>query len=335
VIKTLIIDGNNLFKIGFHGVRDFYHEGRHVGGTWHFINTIRRFIDEQNFDKVVVFWDGVSNSSARKLIYPQYKEHRRSDFNEFKEDSFNEQKERIKQYLEEMFVRQIVIDNNEADDLIAYYCQISEDEIKTIFSGDKDLTQLISDKVSIYSPNSKQVYKNGDKIKIQFHEFPHQNIKTYKILSGDKSDNIDGIYYLGEKTLVKLFPELLDRTVTITDILTKAETLLKEDKDNKALQNLLSGKTKTGVYGEEFFIINEKIVDLSKPLITDDAKELVGLYYRESLDPDGRGYKNLLKMMMQDGFFKFLPKGDDAWVNFVRPFMKLTRKEKRNYKQIK
>jgi DNA polymerase-1 len=335
VIKTLIIDGNNLLKIGFHGVRDFYHEGRHVGGTWHFINTIRRFIEEQNFDKVVVFWDGNSNSSARKLIYPQYKEHRRSDFNEFKQDSFNEQKERIKQYLEEMFVRQIVIDNNEADDLIAYYCQISEDEIKTIFSGDKDLTQLISDKVSIYSPNSKQVYKNGDKIKIQFHEFPHQNIKTYKILSGDKSDNIDGIYYLGEKTLVKLFPELLDRTVTITDILLKAETLLKEDKDNKALQNLLSGKTKTGVYGEEFFIINEKIVDLSKPLITDDAKELVELYYRESLDPDGRGYKNLLKMMMQDGFFKFLPKGDDAWVNFVRPFMKLTRKEKRNYKQTK
>ena len=124
MIKTLIIDGNNLFKIGFHGVRDFYHEGRHVGGTWHFINTIRRFVDEQNFDKVVVFWDGISNSSARRLIYPQYKEHRRSDFNEFKQDSFDEQKERIKQYLEEMFVRQIVIDNNEADDLIAYYCQI-------------------------------------------------------------------------------------------------------------------------------------------------------------------------------------------------------------------
>ena len=89
------------------------------------------------------------------------------------------------------------------------------------------------------------------------------------------------------------------------------------------------------MYGEEFFIINEKIVDLSKPLITDEAKELVELYYRESLDPDGRGYKNLLKMMMQDGFFKFLPKGDNSWVNFVRPFMKLTRKEKRNYKQIK
>jgi len=335
VTKTLLVDGNNLFKIGFHGVKDFYHDGKHVGGVWHFINTIRRFIEEQNFDKVVVFWDGLGNSSTRKLLYPQYKEQRRNDYNEFKQDSFNEQKERIKQYLEEMFVRQIVIDNNEADDLIAYYCQISEDEHKTIFSGDKDLTQLISDKVSIYSPNTKQYYKNGDKIKIYHYEFPHQNIKTYKILSGDKSDNIDGIYYLGEKTLVKLFPELLDQTVTVTDILQKAESLLKEDKDNTALKNLLSGKTKSGIFGEEFFTINEKIVDLSNPLLSDEAKELVKLYYQESLDPDGRGYKNLMKMMMQDGFFKFLPKGDDAWVYFIKPFLKLTRKEKRNYKQTK
>ena len=47
------------------------------------------------------------------------------------------------------------------------------------------------------------------------------------------------------------------------------------------------------------------------------------------------GSLNFIKMMMEDGFFKFLPKGDDAWVNFVKPFLKLTRKEKRNHKQIK
>jgi len=335
VIKTLIVDGNNLFKIGFHGVKDFYHNGKHVGGVWHFLNTIRKFIDEYNFDKVVVFWDGDSNSSSRKIIYPKYKEHRRNDMNEFKQDSFNEQKERIKQYLEEMFVRQVLVDNNEADDLIAYYCQISENEHKTIFSGDKDLTQLISDKVTIYSPNSKKFYKNGDIIKLHDIEVPHDNVKTCKVLMGDKSDNIDGIYFLGEKTLIKLFPEILDQKVTITDILTKAEDLLKEDRENKILQNLLSGKTKSGIFGEEFFTINEKIVDLSNPLITEDAKELVELYYRESLDPDGRGYKNLIKMMMNDGFFKFLPKGDNAWVYFLTPFLKLTRKEKRKFKQTK
>lgn len=325
------MDGNNLVKIGFHGVKDYYHNGKHIGALWHFVNTIRRFIDEQNFDKVVVMWDGDDNSSTRKLIYPQYKEQRRDRDNEYKLDSFTEQKERIKQYLEDCYVRQINVDNNEADDLIAYYCQISDNEQKTIYSGDKDLTQLISDKVSVYYPRTKETYQLGSKIKCDIYEFPHQNIKTYKILSGDKSDNIDGISGLGEKTLIKFFPELLEKPVTITDILQKAENLLKENKNNKTLQNLISGKTKSGVYGEEFFTINEKIINLSNPLITDDAKELVELYYRETLDPDGRGHRNLIKMMMEDGFFKYLPKGDDAWVNFVRPFMKLTRKEKRNF----
>jgi DNA polymerase-1 len=331
VVKTLLVDGNNLVKIGFHGVKDYYHNGKHIGALWHFINTIRRFIDEQDFDKVVVMWDGDDNSSTRKLIYPQYKENRRDRDNEYKLDSFTEQKERIKQYLEDCYIRQINVDNNEADDLIAYYCQISENEQKTIYSGDKDLTQLISDKVSVYYPRTKETYHLGSKIKCDIYEFPHQNIRTYKILSGDKSDNIEGISGLGEKTLIKFFPELLEKSVSITDILEKTENLLKENKNNKTLQNLLSGKTKSGVYGDEYFVINEKIINLSNPLITDDAKELVELYYKESLDPDGRGHRGLIKMMMEDGFFKYLPKGDDAWVNFVRPFMKLTRKEKRNY----
>ncbi len=331
MIKTLLIDGNNLLKIGFHGVKDFFHEGKHVGGIWHFLNTTRRFIEEENFDKVVVFWDGENSSSARKIIYPQYKENRTFTKIDFKEESFSQQKHRVKQYLEEMFVRQVDIDNNEADDLIAYYCQISNDEMVTIFSSDRDLTQLISDNVSIYSPKTKLTYKKGDFIRLFEAEIPHYNVKTYKILSGDKSDNIDGIYYLGEKTLVKLFPEILDQEVTFTDVLQRAEILLAEDKENKVLQNLLSGRTKTGVYGNEFFEINNKIVDLSNPLITEEGKEIVELYYRETLDPEGRGYRNLIRMMMEDGFFKFLPKGDNTWVNFVKPFLKLTRKEKKKY----
>jgi DNA polymerase-1 len=332
MLKTLLVDGNNLMKIGFHGVKEYYHNGKHIGGIWHFLNTVRRFIEEQNFDKVIVFWDGEGSSSSRKLLYPQYKENRNKVPDEPKDESFNSQKLRVKQYLEEMFVRQVDVENNEADDLIAYYCQLASNESIVIFSSDKDLTQLISKNVSIFSPSAKQTYKNGDKIKLKEHEIPHNNILTYKILCGDKSDNIDGIYYLGDKTLFKLFPELLEQDVTIDDILTKAENLLKVDKDNTAIKNLLTGKTKTGIYGDEFFEINKKIVDLSEPLIDDDGKQMVELYYKETLDPDGRGHRNLIKMMMEDGFFKFLPKGDDAWVNFLKPFLKLTRKEKNNFK---
>lgn len=327
--RTLLIDGDNLLKIGYHGVKGYIHNGKHVGAIWHFINTTRRFIDEYNYDKVVVFWDGEGNSKSRKLIYPQYKENRKATpIKEEVESSILEQKNRIKQYLEEIFVRQIDIEGNEADDLIAYYCQISVDERKTIYSADRDIPQLISEQVCVYSPSTKKFYYSGDKIKFDYYEFPHENVKVYKILSGDKSDNIDGIYYLGEKTLVKLFPEILENKINISDILTKAEMLLNEDKNNSVLKNLLSGRTKTGVYGNEFFEVNEKIVDLLNPLITDDAKELVELYYKESLDPDGRGYKNLMKMMMEDGIFKYLPKTDDAWVYFIKPFLKLTRKEK-------
>ena len=329
--KTLIIDGLNLFKIGYHGVKDFYHNGKHIGGIWHFLNTIRRFIEEHNYDKVLVFWDGNENSLARKTIYPQYK-YKSEPENPIKEESFKEQKERVKQYLEEMFIRQINVDKNEADDLIAFYCQIAENENITIFSGDRDLTQLISKNVSIYSPNTKKTYKYGDKVKLKEIEVPHQNVKLCKILIGDKSDNIDGIYYLGEKTLVKLFPELLDNQVNLNDILIKAENLLKEDKDNSVLKNLLTGKTKTGIYGNEFFEINEKIIDLSKPIITEEGKNIVQLYYSETLDPDGRGHRNIIRMMMEDGLFKYLPKGDNTWVNFLTPFLKLTRKEKRNFK---
>jgi 5'-3' exonuclease len=266
------------------------------------------------------------------LIYPKYKLNRRNDSNEIKQDSYDEQKQRVKQYLEEMFVRQLEVENSEADDLIAYYCQISEDENKTIFSSDRDLTQLISEKVSIYSPSTKRYYKMGDTIKMSDFEVPHYNVKTIKILTGDSSDNIDGIFYLGEKTLIKFFPELLEKEVELSDILSKGEELLKENKDNKSLQNLLSGKTKDGIFGDEYYVINKKLIDLDEPLINQEGKELVETYYSESLDPDGRGYKNLIRMMMEDGLFKYLPKTDDNWIYFLKPFLKLTRKEKTKFK---
>ena len=336
MVKTLIVDGNNLLKIGFHGVKDFYNNGEHIGGTWHFLNTIRKFLEETNYNKVMVFWDSDTNSSQRKLIYPKYKMNRKSSPNdEDKTDSFNKQKTRVKQYLEDMFIRQLEVENSEADDLIAYYCQISLDEEKTIFSSDKDLTQLISEKVLIYSPNLKSYYRFGDNIKFKDCSIPHYNVMTFKILAGDTSDNIDGISLMGEKTLIKFFPEILDSEISLTDILIKGELLLKEQQKNVVLGNLLSGKTKEGIMGDDFFKINKKLVDLSEPLIDEEGKEMVREYYSESMDPDGRGHRNLIRMMMDDGFFKYLPKGDDSWVNFLKPFLKLSRKEKTKFRNKK
>jgi DNA polymerase-1 len=329
VIKTLLVDGDNLFKIGFHGVKEMYDNGDHLGGLYHFINILRRFLEEHNLDKVVVFWDGDSNSSIRKSIYPRYKANRRQDMNEYKYESYLQQKSRVKQYLEEIFVRQVEMINNEADDLIAHYCKVATDEDVIIFSADKDLTQLISERVTIYSPITKQYFKNGDMITINRVDIPHYNVLVTKIFTGDKSDNIDGIEGLGEKTLLKLFPDLQEMPCTINRLLDIARNN-EQKKKPKALENILTGKTKNGILGEEFYNTNMKIVDLENPLITDEGKELVEQIQTDTIDPTDRGYKNLMRLMMEDGLFKYLPKNDEAWVNFLRPFMKLTRKEKRN-----
>jgi 5'-3' exonuclease len=330
VTNTLLVDGDNLFKIGFHGAKDLFNDGSHVGGVYHFINTLRRFLEVHNHDKVVVFWDGDSNSSARKKLYPQYKENRRRDeMNEYKYESYLTQKSRVKEYIEEVFVRQVEMHDNEADDLIAYYCKIAIDENIIIFSADKDLTQLINERVTIYSPVSKSYFKQGDKITINKVDIPHQNVLVCKVFTGDKSDNIDGIEGLGEKTLIKYFPELQEKSCTIEELLDNARNI-PQTKPIKSLSNILTGKSKSGILGEEFYNMNKKIVDLLNPLITDEGKELVEQIHKDTIDPTDRGYKNLMRMMVKDGMFKFLPKNDEAWVDFLRPFMKLTRKEKRN-----
>ena len=328
-MKTFLIDGNNLYKIGYEGVRDLFSGNNHIGGIYHFINTIRKFLEEQNYDKVIVFWDSESNTSVRKELYPNYKAQRRNEMSEDQEESYLHQRRRVKQYLEEVFVRQLEVPNNEADDLIAQYCNIALDENITIFSGDKDFTQLISERVQIYSPNKKEYYKLGDMISLDKVNIPHQNVLLTKVFVGDTSDNISGIDGLGVKTLVKLFPMLQEKSCTITEILDNARLILQEKKVPKIIDKILTGHSKNGILGEEFYNTNLKIIDLGNPLVTDEAKELVEEVYKERIDPTDRGYKNLMKMMMADGLFKYLPKDDNAWINFLKPFLKLTRKEKK------
>lgn len=328
-MKTFLIDGNNLYKIGYEGVRDLFSGNEHIGGIYHFINTIRKFLEEQNYDKVIVCWDSESNTSVRKELYPNYKAQRRNEMSEDQEESYLHQRRRVKQYLEEVFVRQVEVPNNEADDLIAQYCNIALDENITIFSGDKDFTQLISERVQIYSPNKKEYYKLGDMISLDKVDIPHQNVLLTKVFVGDTSDNISGIDGLGVKTLVKLFPMLQEKSCTITEILDNARLIRQEKKVPKIIDKILTGHSKNGILGEEFYNTNLKIIDLGNPLVTDEAKELVEEVYKERIDPTDRGYKNLMKMMMADGLFKYLPKDDNAWINFLKPFLKLTRKEKK------
>ena len=335
-MSVLLVDGDNLLTIGFYGVKNYFYKGEHIGGIFHFLNTLRLSFENYHLDKIVVFWDGEDSSAQRRKIYCWYKESRKSRLKTEEEiSSYNYQRDRIKQYLEEVYVRQGEYKNCETDDCIAYYCQQQPDEKKIIFSSDGDLTQLVDDKTQLYNPSHRKLYKPKDTFIYDKEEVLIENITLVKMLCGDYSDDIAGIKGMGIKTLKTLFPEITTQPLTLDYIRYKTNFLFEQDKESKIVQNLITGVTKHGVLGDEFFDINNTIVSLEHPFLTDEARDSINELINENLDPEGRSYKNTMKMMMEDGLFNVLPKSDDAWIKFLNPFLKLTRKEKNIKKQLK
>jgi 5'-3' exonuclease len=334
--NTLLVDGDNLLTIGFYGQKNRLYKGQDIGGLFHFIYTLKRSFENHQLDKICVFWDGREGSQSRKKIYHLYKENRKHrNRTEEEINSYQRQRNRVKQYLEELYVRQAEFEFCEADDGIAFYSQTSPGEKKIIYSSDRDLVQLISDDVELYNPSHRKLYRKNDMIEYDHEQILIENVKLVKILCGDPSDNIHGIRNLGIKRLLNFFPEIKTKQLSLQEVRDQGDLIFKSDKDNKLIQNFLSGVTKTGVYGEEFFDMNNRMVCLDEPILTDEAKEGVLSLINDSLDSDGRSYKNTMKMMMEDGLFNLLPKSEDAWINFLNPFLRLTRLEKNKKKIIK
>jgi 5'-3' exonuclease len=334
--NVLLVDGDNLLTIGFFGLKNHFYKGVHIGALYHFVNTLRRAIEIHKIDKVVIFWDGEDGSSSRKKYYHQYKENRKTR-NKTEEEivSYDFQRNRVKQYLEELFIRQGEFEFCETDDSIAYYSQNSFNENIIIFSSDGDLTQLVSKNTRLFNPIHSKMYHLNDTFLYHHEHVRIENIKIIKILCGDPSDNIAGIKNLGIKRLISNVPELKTEEVTIEFIINRFNHLFENEKNkNSHVKNLLTGVTKYGVLGDEFFEVNKKIISLDEPFLTEDAKNNIISLINDIMDPDGRSYKNTMKMMMEDGLHLLLPKSDDAWVNFLNPFLRLIRKEK-NKKIIK
>jgi DNA polymerase-1 len=328
-MSVLLVDGDNLLTIGYYGAKNVFYRGTHIGGIYHFLNTLRRSFEEYQLDKIVVFWDGREGSQNRRKIYAHYKENRRERVRTEEDlQSYLYQRDRIKQYLEELYVRQGEFEYCETDDNIAYYTQNSPNERKIIYSSDGDLIQLVSENTQVYNPSHRKLYSQNDIIVYEHEEILIENVRLVKMICGDPSDNIAGIRGMGLKRLLSLVPELKNQPITVEQVKDRCNLLFEQDKHNKLIANFLTGVTKHGVLGEEFFDVNNRIVSLDEPFLTDDAKEVINLLISESLDQEGRSYKNAMKMMQEDGLFTVLPKSEDAWINFLNPFLRLTRKEK-------
>ena len=333
--ETLIVDGNALLNVAYHGAKNLYNsDGNHIGGIYQFFTILRKIILDQEPSKLFIFWDGKFSGKLRYEIYPEYKSNRDKNYHYDgpSDDPIRElQKIRIKQYAEELFIRQYEDDIVEADDCIAYYCNMmSPYENITICTGDKDLCQLIDDNVRIYYLSQKKFITKENYLSVFDHHY--ENATLVKVITGDSSDNIKGIKGVQEKTLIKLIPEIVQKKVTIQEIFT---ILVKEQSERKkplkAIENILNSVT-DGIQGNKVYEINEKIINLRKPLLTEKVINNINDLIDSPIDPDGRDNKNLFRMMNEDEFFNVIPGKIDGYIEYMRPFLKLIKKEKELFK---
>ena len=137
-------------------------------------------------------------------------------------------------------VQQVYVADCEADDVIGYISRymFPEDRI-VIASSDKDLYQLIDDRVTQWSPGQKRFITAID-VKEKF-GVPPSNMSLVRSFIGDPSDNITGIQGAGFKTMVKRFPALAeDRSLSVQDVLNAAAEGRTEKV--KLVRNILEGE---------------------------------------------------------------------------------------------
>ena len=333
-INTLLIDGEGLLKQGFHGAKQIQSKNGSIGTIYHFVNTIKRFYQDFGITKVVVFWEGENSKAYRQAYYPYYKSNRNQKVSIDEKHDLDRQRMRIKQYLEELFIRQVEIDGCEADDGIAYYTKNSPKENKIIYTNDRDLLQLIDDGTKVYLYGKKVVINKLNFM--NYFDYHYENVGLIKMIAGDTSDNISGLEGIGEGTVLKLFPELKKGGKTKEWIVERVNELLTDKPTSKPLLTIKEGRTKWGTYGTDYFGVMEKIINLSQPNVTEDLKLAINEMVNEALSPDGRGeIKVIMKMMVEDELLNFLPKYDDSFFVFWSSFITIIQKEKKLYEQTK
>lgn len=329
MLRTLVVDGNSLLKTSYHGIKNLYWKDMHIGALCGFMRTLQRVVRDNYINKVIVFWDSETSGKLKSDIYPLYKITRNNRFikNPNEKEEIWLQKERLKQYFEELYIRHYEDEFAESDDCVGFYSSHlkSKDETVILLSGDKDFFQLINDRVSLYYlPKKVIINKNNYKHYINYH---YRNSFLMKVIEGCNSDCISGIQGVGEKTLLDNFPELIKEEKTLEWVIGRSEELLKE-KNLKSLQNIVEGKSKNSeFYGEKFWETNKKIIDLTNPLILDETKENIIEITKTPINPDGRNIKNFLKLINEDGFVNCI--GGD-YTEFIKPFLNIIKNEQ-NY----
>ena len=191
----ILIDGSSYLYRAFFACPPLTNaNGEPTGAIFGVINMIRSLMNQYNPTHIAVVFDA-KGGSFRNEIYSEYKATR-----EEMPENLRPQIEPIHTILKAMGLPLLCIEGVEADDVIGTLAKQAEKEnLQVLIStGDKDMAQLVSDKVTLINTmNNTALDPQGvmDKFGV-----PPAKIIDYLALRGDNSDNIPGVAGIGEKT---------------------------------------------------------------------------------------------------------------------------------------
>ena len=191
----ILIDGSSYLYRAFFACPPLTNaNGEPTGAIFGVINMIRSLMNQYNPTHIAVVFDA-KGGSFRNEIYSEYKATR-----EEMPENLRPQIEPIHTILKAMGLPLLCVEGVEADDVIGTLAKQAEKEnLQVLIStGDKDMAQLVSDKVTLINTmNNTALDPQGvmDKFGV-----PPEKIIDYLALRGDNSDNIPGVAGIGEKT---------------------------------------------------------------------------------------------------------------------------------------
>ena len=311
--RVLIVDGLNLYLRAFAVNGALNDNGVPVGGLTGFLRSLAYAIREVNPTRVIVVYDGQGGSQRRRKIHPEYKANRKPGKRITRWDAFKNASEeknamkiqfsRLIEYLDFLPINVISIDKIEADDTIAYIAHTLLDEDVTILSADQDFLQLVNERITVWSPTKKKFYT--PRMVMDDYGVPAHNFLMYKVLMGDKSDNIEGVKGLGPKKLPKIVPDLLTQTTLDLDFILEHAGKGEEPMHKKISES------------ETQLRLNEELMDLKNPPISGELKLQIARLIEAPINLLSR---NDFIMMYSDDQLGNAIKAPDLWLreHFVK-----------------
>ncbi|WP_322791676.1 DNA polymerase I [Bellilinea sp.] len=240
-----LIDGHALayrtyFAITLSGQQLTTSSGEPTAGIYGFASVLLRLLEQENPEYLAVAFD--TGATFRNDLYAEYKATRAK-----MPDDLRPQIERIREMVDVFGFPRLEAEGFEADDVLGSIArQAAENGLGVkIITGDRDLLQLVNDRVIVNLAGSKlsEARDFGVKEVIETLGIRPEQVVDYKALVGDKSDNIPGVGGIGEKTAITLlqqYANLDDIYAHLDQIPTRVRTLLEKDREKAYLSRQLA-----------------------------------------------------------------------------------------------